>query len=424
MIYINPWSITWRQPVKNTVHYESANRSFLQRYDMQRLSRIIAFGYIAICLVVLGSSFVFGPLGYAPFPLVKASVRPPVVLTIWYGSEKKEWLAAAKQRFEATQPTVNGRLVQIQLKSLGSREIAERVLKQDWRADTPPTVVSPSSRLWLDALQVPIIRSGADAPRPLVLSPLVVVGWEARSRVLWPNGPRDFWNDLQAALANQGGWKALGGSENWGPVKFGHTSPLTSNSGTQALMLMAYGFFGKSSGLTSADVNNPALEQWLRPIESSVLSFGDSTGGFMDDFVLSGPPKYDFGVVYENLALQSMVAAQQRQGQALRIFYPPATLLSDHPYAIVDGAWVDSDQRAAAAKFRDYLVRPEAQTLALQFGFRPSDPNVSISAGDQNNPFTKYAPNGVQTAIAGEVEVPPADVLNALIQLWQTKFSR
>ena len=396
----------------------------MQRYDMQRLSRIIAFGYIAICLAVLGGSFLLGPLGYAPFPLVKASIRPPVVVTIWYGSEKKEWFAAAKERFEAAQPVVNGRLVQIQLKSLGSREIAERVLQQDWRGETPPVVVSPSSALWLDALKVPIVSSGADAPRPLVLSPLVLVGWEERAHVLWPNGPKNFWNDLQAALANEGGWKALGGSESWGPVKFGHTSPLTSNSGTQALILMAYGFLGKSSGLTGADVNNPAFEQWLRPIEGSVLSFNDSTGGFMDDFVRSGPPKYDFGIVYENLALQSMAAARQRQNQEMRIFYPPATLLSDHPYAIVDGAWVDADQRAAAAKFREYLVGREAQTLALQFGFRPTDPNVSISTGDQNNPFTKYAPNGVQATIAEQVEVPSADVLNALIQLWQTKFRR
>src|SRR6266542_688314 len=366
---------------------------------MQRLSRIIAFGYIAICLEVVVGRFLLGPLGYAPFPLVKASIRPPVVVTIWYGSEKKEWFAAAKERFEAAQPVVNGRLVQIQLKSLGSREIAERVLQQDWRGETPPVVVSPSSALGL-------------------------VGWEERAHVLWPNGPKNFWNDLQAALANEGGWKALGGSESWGPVKFGHTSPLTSNSGTQALILMAYGFLGKSSGLTGADVNNPAFEQWLRPIEGSVLSFNDSTGGFMDDFVRSGPPKYDFGIVYENLALQSMAAARQRQNQEMRIFYPPATLLSDHPYAIVDGAWVDADQRAAAAKFREYLVGREAQTLALQFGFRPTDPNVSISTGDQNNPFTQYAPNGEQATIAEQVEVPSADVLNALIQLWQTKFRR
>ena len=396
----------------------------MQGYDMQRLSRIIALGYIAICLVILGASLAVGPLGYAPFPLVKASIRPPVVVTIWYSSEKRDWLSAAKDRFEATQPAVNGRRVQIQLKGLGSREIAERTVRQDWRGETPPTVISPASGLWLDALQAPVVRSGADAPRSLVLSPLVVVGWEERAKVLWPSGPRDFWNDLQAALANNGGWKALGGNESWGPVKLGHASPLTTNSGMQALILMTYGFLGKSGGLSGADVANPALEQWLGAIEAGVPGFSDSTGGFMDDFVRSGPPKYDFGVVYENLALQSMAAAQQRQGQALRLFYPPATMLSDNPYAIVDGAWVDADQRAAAARFRDFLAGREAQTLALQFGFRPIDPGVSVESSDQNNPFVKYAANGAQTAVPPPAEVPPGEVLNALIQLWQARFSR
>ena len=107
---------------------------------------MIGIGYLAICLAVLGGSLVVGPLGYAPFPLVAARARPPIVLTIWYGSEKKDWLEAAKQRFEAAQPTANGRPIQLQLKRLGSREIAERVLKLDWRGEPPPTVVrrSPS----------------------------------------------------------------------------------------------------------------------------------------------------------------------------------------------------------------------------------------------------------------------------------------
>jgi ABC-type Fe3+ transport system substrate-binding protein len=389
---------------------------------MQRLTRIIAFGYIAICLAVLGSSLVIGPLGYAPLALVKASVRAPVTLTIWYGSEKQEWLEAASQKFLATEPTVNGRQIQIRLKPFGSREIAERVLAKNWDSDPPPDVISPASSLWVDALQVPIVRDGADAPRSLVLSPLVVVGWESRAKALWPQGPKDFWKDLQAALANPGGWKAIGGNESWGLVKFGHTTPETSNSGTQALLLMTYGFFGKTSGLSSADVNNPALADWLRPIETSVLDFPDSTAGLMADIVRSGPAKYSFAIVYENLALRNLDAAKQRQNESLRIFYPPATILSDHPYMLVDGDWVNADQRAAAAKFRDYLLADEAQKLALQYGFRPSNSNASIGSNDPNNPFVKYAPNGVQGPIAQQVEPPAADVLNALVELWRTKL--
>ncbi|MDQ2997201.1 MAG: substrate-binding domain-containing protein [Chloroflexota bacterium] len=389
---------------------------------MLRLSRIIASGYIIICLIALALSALIGPLGYAPFPLVRAPARPPITVTIWYSTEKREWLEAAKQQFEATNPTSNGRPIQVVLKGLGSPEIAQRVASQDWRGETPPTAVSPASDLWLSMFNVPVAAAGNEAQQPLVLSPLVVVGWEDRAKVLWPNGPKDFWPDLHNAFVNAGGWKALGGNESWGPVKFGHTSPLTSNSGAQALILLAYAFHNKSSGLTSAEAGDPAFAQWLAEIENSVSSFGDSTGTFMNDIATKGPSQYDFGVVYENLALQSMDAARQRQGQPLRIFYPPATLFSDHPFAVVDGAWAKPEERAAAIVFRDFLRSNTIQRLALQYGFRPADPNVAITSDDSSNPFKKYAANGVQVNIAQQAEVPSAEVMNSLLELWKNRI--
>ena len=50
---------------------------------MLRLSRIIASGYIAVCLVALALTALIGPLGYAPFPLIPAPARPPITVTIW-----------------------------------------------------------------------------------------------------------------------------------------------------------------------------------------------------------------------------------------------------------------------------------------------------------------------------------------------------
>ncbi len=389
---------------------------------MLRLSRIIAIGYIALCLVALALTALIGPLGYAPFPAIPAPVRPPITITIWYSTEKKEWLEAATQQFEAAKLSYNGRPILVQLKGFGSPEIAQRVANQDWRGETPPTAVSPASDIWLSMSKVPIATTGAEAPQSLVISPLVVVGWEDRAHALWPNGPKNFWNDLHDAVVKEGGWKALGGSESWGPVKFGHTSPLTSNSGAQTLILLAYAFHNHNSGLTNADVGDPKFAQWLADIEGGVTSFGDSTGTFMNDIVAKGPSQYDFGVVYENLALQNMDAAKQRQGQSLRIFYPPATLLSDHPFAVLDGTWAKPEERAAAIMFRDFLRSNAIQKLALQYGFRPADPNVTITNDDPNNPFRKYAPNGVEIAIAQQAEVPSADVVNSLLELWKNQI--
>jgi hypothetical protein len=385
---------------------------------MQRLSRVIAFGYIAICLLTLAGTALIGPLGYAPFPVVRGPERPPIVVTIWYGTEKQGWLEEAKARFDATGPTSGGRPIEVRLVGKGSREMAERVKQQNWGGEAPPTALSPASGFWLDMAGVEL----AEPPRPLALSPLVVVGWQERADALWPAGPRDLWNELHDAIAREGGWGAIANQPQWGPVKLGHTRPTVSNSGAQALLLLAYAFHGKTSGLTAADVNAPAFQQWLAEIEGGA-SFADSSGGFIDDLVLSGPAKYDFGVIYENLALQKIDAALSRQNQPLRIFYPPATLLSDHPFATLAG-WVEPEQRAAANQFRDFLLSRPIQELARQHGFRPVDAGASIEANDGNNPFVKYQPNGVQLAIAGQAAIPPPDVMRALLEMWQTKIGR
>ena len=398
---------------------------------MSRLARIVAIAYITICLATLAGTMLIGPLGYAPFPLPLGPARTPVVVTLWYGTEKEAWLNEAATRFAASTPTVNGRPIQLQLKGLGSREIADRVAQQQWGGDTPPTVISPASSLWIELLRSDwsarnsgaIVGEGADAPTPLVLTPLVVVAWEARAKVLWPKGPQNFWRDLHDALVDPQGWVGRGGPGTWGFVKFGHTSPLTSNSGLQTLLLLAYGFYGKSTKLSGDDILKPDFQQWLTEVEGSVIEFGDSTGTFMTNMVRFGPSKYDVVTVYENLAIQDIEAAKGRWGD-IHIYYPPATLLSDHPYAILQGSWTTPEQRAGAGKFRDYLLSQPIQELALQFGFRPADPNVPIKTSDPNNPFNKYQPYGVQIAIDQQVEVPPADVLTTLLELWRRKINK
>jgi ABC-type sulfate transport system substrate-binding protein len=133
-----------------------------------------------------------------------------------------------------------------------------------------------------------------------------------------------------------------------------------------------------------------------------------------------GPSKYDVVMVYENLAIESLEAAQRQHGQPLRVYYPPATSLSDHPYAILDAPLTTAAEREAATRFRDFLLARPAQELALQRGFRPASPEVSI--GGPNNPFERYASFGVRAEIDQQVETPPAAVMAALIDLWELRI--
>jgi len=414
---------------------------------MESLTRLIGIGYLSVVLILLLLTAVVGPFGDAPLQLPLGPAQTPVEVTIWYGTEKRQWLEEAAQRFAATNPRVGRRPVQLVLRGIGSRESVERIARRDFQADGQPTVVSPASSLWLEVLRAEwaarnptaatIIAEGPDAPRLLVLTPLVVVAWEERASILWKNGPDDFWHDVHAALANEEGWigvaRARGFAEdspeyrqarNWGFVKFGHTSPLTSNSGTQALILQAYGYHRKASGLTVADILDPDFQQWLRDIQTAVLEFGDSTGTFMTSMVQFGPSKYDLVVVYENLALENIQAAQGRWGK-LRIYYPPATMFSDHPYAILEAPWTTPEQRQAAAQFRDFLLSRPLQELAFKsYGFRPIDPDVPVLTNDPDNPFNKYRDSGAQVAIAQQVETPSAEVIATLLDFWRRQVNR
>lgn len=408
---------------------------------MKNITRLIGVGYLVLVLITAGASTVLGSVGYAPFPVQIGPAPEPVVVTIWYSTEKEAWLRDAAQRFAATGPRQGRRPIQIVLKSLGSGEIVQRITGQDWRGEARPTVISPASSIWVELLRSqwsargnPGAVLGSDAP-PLALTPLVLVAWDERARLLWPNDQADMWRSLHDALADDAGWPAVvqragfaadspeaQRAQSWGPVKLGHTSPLTSNSGTQFLLLMAYAFHGKDSGLTTADIQQEAFVAWMRDIERAVPKFGDSTGAFMDELVRFGPSTYDVVATYENLAIAN-IDATQRWG-TLRVYYPPATIFSDHPYATLAAPWVTPEERAAAAQFRDFLLSRPTQELALQYGFRPADPGVSISGGDPSNPFQKYAANGVRADLAGQVATPDGAVLSALLDLWRQQINR
>jgi hypothetical protein len=409
---------------------------------MQSLSRAVGLGFILLSLAALALKALVavpGPLGYAPVDLGIGPEVQPVEVVIWYGTEKQAWLEEAARRFEAGGAAVGGRPIRLSLVGLGSREMVDRVARQDWGGAAPPTVVSPASSLWTEALKgewaarnggAQILSGGAP---PLVLTPLVAVAWEERAAVLWPRGAGDFWPQLHDALVDPRGWAGVaerngfpaGSPEaaraaGWGPVKLGHTSPLSSNSGAQALLLMTYGYHGKAAGLSLADIQDPGYQQWVEQIEAAVPDFGESSGSFMTSMVQFGPSKYDVALVYENLALKSIEAARSRWGQPLRIYYPPATVLSDHPYAILGDPLTTPEQRAAAERFRDFLLERPQQELALTYGFRPASPAVPLTGAD--SPFVRYASYGAQPEVGQQVEAPPADVFAAMLAFWQQRI--
>ncbi len=346
-------------------------------------------------------------------------------ISFLYSSEKKEWIERAVADFEKANPDIG-----VKLESKGSLEAVQAILD----GAAKPVLWSPADNVALTLLQDDwkakhtkniIADSGEDKPEALVLTPLVFVAWEDRGKALETDGDKQVeidWPRIEFAVSSPKGWaSALGGKKDWGFVKLGHTNPTKSNSGLQTLILMAYSFHNKRTGLEVGDVLDDKFQDFVKRVERGVPKFGDSTGSFMNDMVLYGPSKYDIVVVYENLAIQSIPNAQGRWGN-LRIYYPKQTMWSSHPAAILQAEWVTPEQRDAARKLVKFLRTTDVQKIALQYGFRPADPSVGLKGAD--NPFEKATAFGVKLDIPSVVEPPPAPVIHNLMEMWSRIINR
>ena len=332
----------------------------------------------------------------------------PVEITFEYSTEKQQWLESQVAAFEQANPDVKVTLV-----GKGSLEAENAIVD----GIDKPTLWSPADSGIAHLCEADWKTSGspfATKPEPLVLTPLVFVVWEDRAQVLLDASKGAItWTSIHDAVSSPKGWPGLGGKPGWGYVKLGQTDPTKSNSGLQALELMAYETFGANHPLTVEQLMEPRFQRLVAETEGGVPHFEASTGTFMTDMVRFGPSKYDIAVVYESLAISELEHAQGRWG-SLHIYYPDVTVWSDHP--IVTLASATPEQKAAAARLVSFLRDPRTQATALRFGFRPADPSVSFSTGG-DNPFTR-AQFGLALELPPAAPQPDGAVVHNLMMLW------
>ena len=365
----------------------------------------------------------------SPAPLRDLILPPPspIVVTLLYSTEKEEWLKEVTAQFYATNPRLDGRPIKVEASQLGSREMVMSILDQKRK----PVLISPASSMQISMLQDlssgkfghPLVNLTDRAYcRPVLNSPLVLVAWRERAEVLWGTTPgSSLWMQIHDAVKNPQGWASYNHPD-WGYVKFGHTNPLTSNSGFMTILLMSDTYLGKTGNLSSNDIlSNDAYKQWFLETENTISDFGDSTGTYMKDMIAYGPSVYDFIAVYEATAIGQADNALGRDG-AIHVYYPPATVMSDHPFCTLQADWVKTEEAQASKLFVDYLLSRPAQELALtQYGFRPAD--VSIALDMPGSPFGRYANNGIKINLPPQVQLPPGDVLNTLLDFWTRNVS-
>jgi Ca-activated chloride channel family protein len=210
--------------------------------------------------------------------------------------------------------------------------------------------------------------------------------------------------------------KTIAGEPNWGRFKFSHTHPGRSNSGLLTLVLLAYEFSNKEHNLIRSDISEPKFQSWLEEFERGLArpggSLSHSTGTLMREMVLRGPSQYDCLLIYENLAIDYLDAAKDRWGE-LHVDYPEPNIWNEHPYYVLDVPWSDSSQRVAAIAFLKFLMSEPIQKRALDHGFRPGNPEISIRFA--GSPLIRHSSHGVRIDLPRMCEPPRDDVLQELL---------
>ena len=345
---------------------------------------------------------------------------PTVTVTIVYGSEKQEWLEPLVQQFnDAQNKTSAGNKIVVEATAMGSIESVRGIIE----GTLQPTVWSPASSVYIPVANAEWKNTHADdlvvgTPKDLVLSPVVIAMWRPMAQALgWPDKALG-WEDVAQLAISEEGWSAYGHPE-WGPFKFGHTHPAYSNSGIVAIIAEAYAGAGKQRGLTESDLQAPELREFMTEVESSVIHYGTSTGFFGNRMFERGPSYLSAAVLYENLIVAQetkRINGQSSQIPVVAIYPKEGTFWSNHPYAIVNAPWVTAEQREAAGLFENFLLDRPQQLKSLEYGFRPADPSIPLTAPLDTQHGVD--PNQPQTIL----EVPSAAVIKGIETLWrQTK---
>ncbi len=231
----------------------------------------------------------------------------------------------------------------------------------------------------------------------LARSALVLVAWKDRTAALSPRcpAPAGFgWRCLGEAAGTAGGWAAVGGRPEWGPVKPGHASPDTDGIGLLVLGQAVVGWFGRAD-LSTADLDDEAFTRWFAGLERAVPT---TPGSPLQSMLVVGPAAFD--AVGTTEAEAAPLVSRSARRDALNLLYPSPMATADVVLATVEAA-------PAAASLGRLLRGDEARRAFDAAGWR-------VGTGARPDAPALPPTNGL----------PPPGLLDALRDRWREAVRR
>lgn len=331
-------------------------------------------------------------------------------VTVVIGSELKEVLTEIETKFEAENSNIN-----LDLKVQGSQDIISNFIQG--KNNFIPTVLIPANGELINQLESHLQGQGKtdifyQKPSAIAQTLLVVIAWEDRGKVLFPDGKFN-WNTLENALKVKN-WEQLGGKKEWGSFDFISTDPTRSNSGQLTLSLWAKNKLNQSQ-ITENDINNSEVEKLFKLLKNSIYQPPRSTDILLQEFIVRGANGADVATVYESNALHRWLQTKNSQNQGYQIYYPNPNIETVVTGAIVKEN-VTKEEAKSAQKFINYLREKEQQIIFANYGFRPII-ELDLQSLD-STPWSENIPNVEVNPSVTIQPSPNTDVIEQIKQKW------
>ncbi|MGN0696392.1 MAG: substrate-binding domain-containing protein [Oscillospiraceae bacterium] len=203
---------------------------------------------------------------------------------------------------------------------------------------------------------------------------------------------------------------------NSGELSFCMTSATQSNSGASAYIGFLYALTGKTSALTSEDLDSPELKESITALFSGIDRSSGSSD-WLKDMFLAGD--YDAMVNYESLIISANKELISQGREPLYAVYPCDGLtVADSPLAYADHG--DKDKEEAFLKVQEYLLSDDVQEKIRLTGRR-----TAFTEDYSQYPDIFNAEWGIDTdRILSQITMPSEDTLMKALNLYQTIFRK
>jgi len=412
-------------------------------------TRIIFVVIVVVALLIVAAAAVFRLFSDQPAPLV-VEQKGPIQVRVLTALPVYDWVNEAAKQFNAEEHELEGEPIEVEIVSMDGLTALGKwdrdefgtlppdadpqnlTAEQEKALERFPTAWIPDSRYLPELANVAykerlgrdvFLTDGEYRARPLAISLFAWGVYQSRADVLEAKYGDIDWQVIHDAAITKGGWPELGGQPDWGFFKLVVPNPRKNVGGLAAMVAAAGEYYDKTS-IGTAEVTDPAFQQWLGELMGSTTDLGGASAYTAEDFALFGYSVGDGGQLLESDLLNNMDGIQTRWGEPLAIFYPKYVTWFDFPFTVWVGPETTAVEKNAALEFQRYLLSDEIQTKAVEYGLRPVNSDVSVE--QPNSPFVRWADQGVVPIVSrtDAMRSPDRDVLLALLRWFDLNVGR